>query len=137
MKDNISKDLVDEYFVISNISLNILNQQYVSAVLCGEFSEVVLKYLIRRYVKGSSDKTHNLVVLLSILNKKTNKRMSSKVHSITYKLSRKTINNLRSLNYTNFRYNEISERQLKALKEVFQVCQELYSCLICKPKKGI
>ena len=73
MRDKITKDLVDEYFVISNISLNILSQQYVSAVLCGEFSEVVLKYLIKNYTKATFDKTHNLVALVSTLNKNTNK----------------------------------------------------------------
>lgn len=137
MKDKITKDLINEYFAISNISLNILNQQYTSAVLCGEFSEVVLKYLIRKYAKGTPDKTHNLIVLLTVLNKKTGKGLGKKIHTITYKLPRKAIIELRSFSYTQYRYNEISKRQLEALKEVFRVCQELYIYLICNKQGSI
>lgn len=137
MKDKITKNLIDEYFIISNISLNILSQQYISAVLCGEFSEVVMKYLIRKYTKQEVEKTHNLSSLLSTLNKIPNKRVSKNIHSITYKLPHKTAFKLKSFLYTSFRYNEVSKSNLKALKDVYQVCLELYISLICDNPRGI
>lgn len=137
MKDKITKDLIDKYFSISNISSYILNQQYTSAVLCGEFSELVLKYLLRKYTDNDFCKTHNLSFLFSLLNKSIDRTLGKKVHSILDKLPRETIYELKFINYTNFKYKEIPEHQLDAIKQVFKVCQELYIYLICRNQGGI
>lgn len=60
-EDNITLNLIAEYHHLSSFSVSLLNQKFVSAIVSGEFCEVLLKYVLSKYLSVSeTPRTHNL-----------------------------------------------------------------------------
>lgn len=129
--DNISKQMMEEYYTLSNISMHILGQRFSSVVVCGEFSELVLKYLIQNNSHSNVGKTHDLDQLFRILVATVRKQDKQRVRGIYNSLSKETKRFLKTVNYVSYRYSESPRIVLTTIKKVYKACQELYIYLIC------
>lgn len=137
MKDNITKRLLDEYFIASSVTVNVLNCRFFGVVVCGEFCELVLKYLLNNYSKSNSSKTHNLSKIFTQLNRTANNKLKSRVKFSYNKLSINTKNTLRTIDYSKFRYCEAPKYVQNSIFEVFKVCQKLYlEIIVSRNRKG-
>lgn len=123
--------MLEEYYTISNISMHILGQRFSSVVICGEFSELVLKYLIRNNSNSNVSKTHDLDQLFRILVATVRKQDKQRVKDIYNSLSKEVKRFLKTVNYVSYRYSEAPKFVLSTIKEVYKACQELYIYLIC------
>ena len=80
--DNITRRMLGEFYILSAISKNFAYHRYVSAVICGEFSELVMKYIIQEHSSAENVKTHNLYQLLKVIKRYSSPEIRPKVQSI-------------------------------------------------------
>lgn len=122
--DKITKNMLNEYLTISNISKNLLDQRFSSAIVCGEFSELVLKYIIQNYTNDKSQKTHNFSYLFDIIFK--NKINNQQVIKYIQKLPKSVRDQLMNFNYTIYRYKEIPVNKLNLIFTVHSCCVNIF-----------
>ena len=123
--DNITKRMLGEFYILSAISKNFACHKYVSAVICGEFSELVMKYIIQEHSSAENVKTHNLYQLLKVIKRYSSPEIRPKVQSIVDRIPQKIKLALVNLDYTKYRYQEISQSQLDVIFEVHKACIRL------------
>jgi HEPN domain-containing protein len=123
--DNITKRMLGEFYILSAISKNFACHKYVSAVICGEFSELVMKYIIQEHSSAENVKTHNLFQLLKVIKRYSSPEIRPKVQSIVDRIPQNIKLALVNLDYTKYRYQEISQSQLDIIFEVHKACIKL------------
>lgn len=135
-RDNITLNLIAEYHHLSSFSVSLLNQKFVSAIVMGEFCEVLLKYVLSKYSSVSeTPRTHNLKELFLLLKRSSNPNIRSKVQSLYDRISNQTQGILSTTDYTQYRYKEISQNKLNAIKEYSLACQELYIFILINQRE--
>lgn len=124
--DKITKNMLNEYLAISNISKNLLSQRFSSAIVCGEFSELVLKYVIQEHSNNKTPRTHNFNSLLNVVLR-TN-TLNPQLTKDIQKLLRnaKIRSQLINLNYTNYRYKEVPRKWLNLIFTVYNYCVDIF-----------
>jgi hypothetical protein len=123
--DNITKRMLGEFYILSAISKNFACHRFVSAVVCGEFSELVMKYIIQEHSSAENVKTHNLFQLLKVIKRYSSPEVRPKVQSIVDRIPQNIKLALVNLDYTKYRYQEISQSQLDIIFEVHKACIKL------------
>lgn len=123
--DNITRRMLGEFYILSAISKNFAYHRYVSAVICGEFSELVMKYIIQEHSSAENVKTHNLYQLLKVIKRYSSPEIRPKVQSIVDRIPQDIKIKLVNLDYTKYRYQEVSQTHLNAIFEVHKACIRL------------
>ena len=124
--DNITKRMLGEFYILSAISKNFACHRYVSAVICGEFSELVMKYIIQEHSSAENVKTHNLYQLLGVVKRYSSPEIRSGVQSIVDRIPQDVKIKLVNLDYTKYRYQEVPQDCLNAIFEVHRACLKLF-----------